>query len=151
MVKREDKFTFHYSVCERQGNAYLRSSPVRHLRNCHPFSTKLNCKLFLFAITYEWFECYWTSIILCGTVTYCPRRRLLLLLSIFYITVWQITNEISFLKLNQASFLSFTHKGWNIICFSDSSCTLWSFVTFISSVINALPFWPWLLTANYRD
>lgn len=86
-----------------------------------------------------------------SSVTYCLIRRFLWLLFIFCISVWQVTNEIPFLKLNSASFLSHTHKGWIIICFLDSSCTLSSFITFPSSVINALALWPRLLTAHYRD
>lgn len=134
-----------------RGRAHMsRTSPVRHLRNCHPFFTKLNCKLFLFRIVFQRFECYLTSKMLWSGAPYC-LRRLLWLLFIFCIRIWQVTNEIPFLKLNLASFLSFTHKGWNIICFLDSSCTLSSFITFISSVIKALVLWPGFLTAYYRD
>lgn len=129
-MKLQDKCTFH-------------SLPVKgraaHLQKVLPrgawdivilsFSDKLNCKLFLFKIIYEWFECYLTSIMLWSSVIYCLERRFLWLLFIFFISVWQVTNEILFLKLNPASFLSSTHKGWIIICFLDRSCALSSPIT----------------------
>lgn len=127
-----------------------KSSPVRHPKHCHPFFTKLNCKPFLSRIVYGWLECNLSTMLWSG-VTYCLRRRLLSVLFIFCISVWQVTNEIPLLKLNPTSFLSCTHKEWIVSYFLDSSCTRSSFITFIKSVIDALALWPWLLTAYYRD
>lgn len=101
----------------------------------------------------EWSVCsvdYLTSMMLV-VVTYFLGGRLLLVLFPFCIKVWQVTNEICSLKLNQASFLSVPNKGWNVPCFLDSSCTPSLFITFISSVTNALSLWPWFLTACYGD
>lgn len=106
-------------------------SPVRHPQHCHPFFTKLNCKPFLSRIVYGSLECYLISTRLWRGATYRLRRRLLWVLFISCISVWQVTNEIPLLKLNPTSFLSHTHKEWIVSYFLDSSCTRSSFITFI--------------------
>lgn len=125
-----------------------KSFPQSQVKSFHPLHTRLNCKLFLFGMVSAF--CTLTNMMLV-VVTYFLGRRTLLVLILLCISAWQVTNEICSLKLNQASFLSVPHKGWNVTFFLDTFCTPSSFITFISSVTNALSLWPWFLTACYGD
>lgn len=110
------------------------SFPQRHLRGCYRLCSILNCKLILFGTDGMFF-------MLVVMVPYFLWRRFLLVPLLFCFSAWQVTREISSLKLNQASFMPATHNWWNVTCFLIVLILHHRSLLFISSVSDALPLW----------